>query len=165
MVMGEYRTVRSGNGPKAGGVPVMVLVVLAAVAVGLAGFWYLERLSRQPVRDVPVLTPEAKAYVRYLKLSDVAMTAKETYLKQTLVEITGRITNTGNRPLRLVEINCVFYDPYGQVVLRQRVAIVRPKAGGLKPGETKDFRLPFDEIPESWNRQMPQLVIAQILFG
>lgn len=165
MVLGDHRAVRSENGWQAGGVPVMVLVILAAVAVGLAGFWYLEQLARQPVRDVPVLTPEAKAYVRHLKLSDVAMTAKETYLKQTLVEITGKITNTGSRPLRLVEINCVFYDPYGQVVLRQRVAIVRPKAGGLKPGETKDFRLPFDEIPDSWNQQMPQLVIAQILFG
>lgn len=165
MVVGDYRTVRSRNASNAGGMPVMVLVILAAVAVGLAGFWYLERISREPVRNVPVLTPEAKAYVRHLKLSDVAMTAKETYLKQTLVEITGKITNTGDRPLRLVEINCVFYDPYGQVVLRQRVAIVRPKTGGLKPGETKDFRLPFDEIPESWNQQMPQLVIAQILFG
>jgi hypothetical protein len=111
-----------------------------------------------------LLTPEAKAYVRYLKLDEVQMKATEAFLKQTLVEITGKITNTGDRRLRQVDINCIFYDPYGQVVLRERVSIVRPRTGGLNPGETKDFRLPFDNIPESWNQAMPQMVIAQILF-
>ena len=67
-------------------------------------------------------------------------------------------------PLNLVEINCVFYDPYGQVVLRQRTPIVSPKAGGLAAGVQKPFRLPFDTIPESWNNVMPQLVIARIDF-
>lgn len=92
------------------------------------------------------------------------MQASETYLGQTLVEIVGKITNNGGRPVRLVEINCVFYDPYGQVVLRQRVPIVRRDLGGLAPGETKEFRLPFDELPDSWNQGPPQLVIAQIQF-
>jgi hypothetical protein len=64
----------------------------------------------------------------------------------------------------VVEINCVFYDPYGQVVLRQRVPIVSQKVGGLAPGETKPFRLPFDNLPESWNNAMPQMVIAGIEF-
>jgi hypothetical protein len=36
--------------------------------------------------------------------------------------------------------------------------------GGLKPAETKAFRLPFDNIPQGWNNQMPQLVIAGIVF-
>jgi hypothetical protein len=44
------------------------------------------------------------------------------------------------------------------------VSIVRERTGGLNPGETKDFRLPFDSIPESWNQSMPQMVIAQVLF-
>ena len=30
--------------------------------------------------------------------------------------------------------------------------------------ETKPFRLPFDNIPESWNQTMPQLVMARIEF-
>ena len=36
---------------------------------------------------------------------------------------------------------------------------------GLKPGETRTFRLPFDDIPGGWNNQMPQLVIARIEFA
>jgi len=101
--------------------------------------------------------------VRYLKLSGVEMKATESYMKQTVVEITGLIANNGNRPVRTGELNCVFYDSYGQVVLRQRVAIVRPNVG-LQPGEIRNFRLPFDDLPASWNQGMPQLVIAHIKF-
>jgi hypothetical protein len=51
------------------------------------------------------------------------------------------------------------------VVLRERVPIVGARMGGLAPGATKSFRLPFDTIPESWNQVLPELVIARIVFG
>lgn len=145
-------------------IPPMAIVIAVVLVVGAAGFWYLDRASKQPPPAPPPLTGEAKAYVRNLKLSGVDMSAHEDYFKQKIVEITGMIQNTGDRVLRVVEINCVFYDPYGQVVLRQRVPIVSEKAGGLAPGETKPFRLPFDSLPESWNNVMPQMVIARIDF-
>ncbi len=111
------------------------------------------------------LTPEGKAYVRNLQLSDVTMKATANYMRQTVVEIEGRITNAGDRPIEVVEIYCQFYDPYKQLVLRERLPIVSTKMGGLKPGQTKSFRLPFDDIPESWNQQVPQLVIAAVKFA
>ena len=93
------------------------------------------------------------------------MKATESYLRQMVVEIDGKITNNGPRVLQKVELVCVFYDSIGQVVLRQRVTIVSERGGGLKPQETKRFRLPFDDLPESWDRQSPQLVIAGIRFA
>lgn len=150
------------NGPVPGG---LALIVLLVCAVSAAGFWFL--FLRAPARPVQagVLTPEAKSYVRHLGLAEVEMKAAESYMKNTLVEITGRISNKGGRTLSLVEINCVFQDPYGQLVLRERVPIVKRAGGqGLKPGETGSFRLAFDNIPESWNQTLPQLVIARIEF-
>jgi hypothetical protein len=143
------------------------LVVTLAVVVLLAagGFWYVFLHSPSRQDQQITLTPEAREYVRSLKLSEVEMKASENYMKSTLVEITGKITNNGNRALQLVEINCIFYDPYGQLVLRERVAIVRRSAGGLKPGETRSFRLAFDAVPSSWNQILPQLVIARIDFA
>jgi len=137
--------------------------VLALAAVCAALIWFLH--TPPPPQDVAALTADAKAYVRYLDLSDVRMKATETYLKQTVTEIEGTIQNKGDRPLHSVEILCVFYDAYGQMVLRERVAIVKPSASPLKPGETRAFRLPFDNVPESWNNQMPSLVIAAIAFA
>jgi hypothetical protein len=147
-------------------IPPMAIVGGLVLMLGLAGFWYLDRSARQPPPPAPPLTEEARAYVhdQKLKLSEVEMNAHESYLKQSVVEITGKIGNAGDRPLKAVELNCVFYDAYGQLVLRERVAIVNPKIGSLAPGETKAFRLPFDNIPASWNQAMPQLVIAGITF-
>ncbi|MGA2133934.1 MAG: FxLYD domain-containing protein [Bryobacteraceae bacterium] len=147
------------------GIPVAVLVVGLVIIFGGGFFLYLDRASRQPPPPPAPLSGEAKAYVRNLQLADVEMQKHESYMKQAVVEITGKIGNNGGRTLNEVEINCVFYDPYGQVVLRERVPIVSQKIGGLAPGEIKNFRLAFDNIPESWNQAMPQLVIAQIIFG
>ena len=143
--------------------PAAVVIAIVLVAGGV-GFWRLDRASKEPPPPPPPLTGDARAYVGNLKLSGVDMNAHEDYFKQRVVEITGMIQNTGPRMLQLVDINCVFYDPYGQVVLRQRVPIVGKKVGGLEPGATKPFRLPFDNIPEDWNNMMPQLVIARIDF-
>jgi hypothetical protein len=142
----------------------MALIIGVVLVAGAAGFFYLDRASKQPPAPPPALTGDAKAYVRNLKLSGVEMSAHEDYFKQKVVEITSMIQNSGDRVLEIVEINCVFYDPYGQVVLRQRVPIVSKKAGGLAPSETKPFRLPFDNLPDSWNNTMPQMVIARIDF-
>ena len=137
---------------------IYILAVMLFVGGALA--WYINR--PQPASDASPLTPEAKAYVRNLQLSDVTMKATESYVKQMVTEIEGRITNAGARAVRQADVFCIFYNSYGEVILRERVPIV---TGGLKPGETKSFRLPFDDIPGSWNNQMPQLVIARIGFS
>jgi hypothetical protein len=143
------------------GVPIYVAGACAALALSVFG--YMQYAAKHAPVDAP-LTPEAKAYVKNLQLGDVEIKANKSYLNQMVVEIDGKIGNGGDRPLDTVEIYCVFRDSYGQLVLRSRVPIVSPRMGGLKPGETKTFRLPFDEIPESWNQQMPQLVIAGVKF-
>jgi hypothetical protein len=132
-----------------------------AVAVALAGglLWFVTR--PKPAESTSTLSGDAKAYVRNLKLSEVTMKATESYVGQTVTEIEGKIANAGDRTVQHAEVVCVFYNSYNEVILRERVAIVNT---GLKPGETRTFRLPFDDIPGGWNNQMPQLVIARIEF-
>lgn len=143
--------------------PIAVVVVFALLAAG-AGWWFFLRGGAAPAAGNP-LTPEMKAYVRNLKLAEVELKATESYVKNTIVELTGKVTNAGDRVLKTVEINCIFYDAYGQVVLRERLPIVRSKMGGpLPPGQTRAFRLPFDNLPGSWNQGLPQMVIAFIAF-
>jgi hypothetical protein len=146
------------------GVGAVVYVIAAGVVLAAAVFWYLQYTSSHAPQTL-ALSEEAKQYVRNLKLSEVGMKATESYLKQTVVEITGKIANTGDRTLQKVELYCVFYDAYGQLVLRERVPIVSPRTGALAPAQSQNFRLAFDTVPESWNRQMPQLVIAGIQFS
>lgn len=151
----------------------MAFVIGAVLVAGLAGFVYLNYAANRPPAAPPALTGDAKDYLKYLQFvaadgqspESPKMEAHESYLKQSVVEITGNIRNTGDRVLDVIIINCVFYDPYGQVVLRERVPIVSKKMGKLAPGESKSFRLAFDNVPEVWNQAMPQMVIAQIDFS
>lgn len=147
------------------GIPTSALVIGLVILLGLGILLYLEYEANKGPAPGPVLTGEAKAYVRHLRLSEVGIKKTESYLKQSVVEITGKISNAGDRVLHAVQVNCVFYDAYGQVVLRERMPIVGEKTGSLAPGQTRVFRLAFDNLPESWNQDMPQLVIAEIVFA
>jgi hypothetical protein len=142
-------------GSKTGFVTVAIALVLAGALI-----WFVNR--PKPVETTTQLSADAKAYVRNLQLSDVTMKATESYVGQTVTEIEGKIANSGSRTVAHADLYCVFYNSYGEVILRERVPIV---ASGLKPGETRTFRLPFDDIPSGWNNQMPQLVIARIEFA
>ena len=148
-------------------IPPAAVAIAVVLLLGVAGFLYLNYKARQPPPELPPLTGAAREYVKeaHLPISEVQMAAHESYLKQQVVEITGKIGNTGNRVIEIAEIYCVFYDTYGQVILRRRLPIVSRKMGKLAPGEVKDFRLPFDDIPESWNQALPQIVIARIEFA
>lgn len=144
------------------GLPIYIIAALVVLGGALLG--YLQFSGSRTRTDEMTLTPEARQYVGNLKLSPPAMKASENYFKQMVTEITGQINNAGDRRVKIVEVYCVFYDSYGQLVLRERVPIVSAAMGGLKPDETKSYRLAFDDIPESWNHLMPQLVIAGIKF-
>ena len=139
-------------------------IAAAAALVGAGLWWYLEKSAPVSAPDAP-LTAEGKAYVENLRLSDVGMKATDSYAGQTIVEIEGKIGNNGDRAIDVVEIYCAFYDANGHLVYKPRVPIVSARMGGLKPGETKSFRLPFDEIPDSWNQALPLLIIAGVKFS
>lgn len=143
-------------------VPMIIVGLGVIVVAGVVG--WLTFGPRPAPPPPPVLTTEAKAYLDQLKLSDVGIQAAQSYVQQSLVEIAGKIANTGGRTVKLVEVNCVFHNVYGQVIHRERVAVAGRRTGPLTPGAIKPFRLAFDNIPEGWNQSMPDLVIAQIQF-
>ncbi len=143
----------------------LLAVSAALVVLGLLAWFFATRGPVAPP-ELPGLSAEAKAYTKYLGLADFEMKASDSFMQSTLVELLGKITNKGDRKLKVVEINCIFYDPSQQyAVHRERVAIVRAKDGPLTPGQTRRFRLPFDSIPNTWNQATPQMVIAHIEFA
>ncbi len=145
--------------------PVSLLIAagLAALVLLTAGL-YLKRPVPQPDRQVPA-TAEVKAYVSNLQLSDVTMQATDNLMGQSVIEVQGKIANSGSRSLASVDVYCLFLDINGREVARQRLPIVPAKRTPLKPGETRTFRLPFDTIPDGWNQALPRMVIARIAFA
>lgn len=144
--------------------PSRIVIGAAALAAAAALLVYLNRPApTQPAASAP--SPEVKAYVRQLELSDVTMQASESFTNQQLVEVQGKITNHGERPLKSVDVFCLFYTPEGREIHRERSAVVSAAAGVLAPGATRTFRLPFDALPPGWNQAVPRMVIAGIMFA
>jgi hypothetical protein len=141
-----------------------ITIGLITLLVLLAAMFYLRR-SGNAGSDSGQASAESKAYVKNLELGDVGLKATENFMQQQVVEIVGKISNKGSRPLRSVDVYCLFYSPEGAQIHRERVPIVQRKGKPLAPGETRDFRLPFDSLPANWNQAMPKLVIAQIQFA
>jgi hypothetical protein len=141
-----------------------ITIGLITLLVLLAAMFYLRR-SGNAGNDSGEASAESKAYVKNLELGDVGLKATENFMQQQVVEIVGKISNKGARPLRSVDVYCLFYSPEGAQIHRERVPIVQRKGKPLAPGETRDFRLPFDSLPANWNQAMPKLVIAQIQFA
>ena len=141
-----------------------ITIGFASLIVLLAALFYLNR-SRSSSSSEDQASAEAKAYVNNLDLSDVRMQAAENFMQQQVVEISGKITNKGNRPLNSVDVYCLFYSVDGRMVHRERVPIVRASGNPLASNETRSFRLPFDSLPSEWNQTVPHLVVAQIKFA
>jgi len=150
---------------KGGGLrPVPILIALILFG-GLAVVGYFEwKADAEAVPAEVVLTDEARAYLPKLDLHSVEMAASESALGHMLVEITGVIGNIGERRVKSVKLNCVFYEINGIELDRVPSTIVRSNVG-LAPGAEAKFRLAFDAIPEGWNQTMPSLFIAEIVFG
>jgi hypothetical protein len=146
------------------GLPVGVIVAGLAVIAGLAGAYFLYQEWQKQAPLLPILTEEAKQYLPSLDLGNVEMAAEDSFLEQTIVTITGEISNNGDKTLRAVDVNCVFRDPYEQELRRELVRIVGRGRRPLEPGGTGSFRLAFDNAPAGWNQVMPNLYIAQIVF-
>lgn len=108
------------------------------------------------------LSAEAQQYVRSLALSEMTIQATENALGGVLVEVNGSITNNGSRTVENATVACTFTEPYGQPLKTETVTLLR---SALKPGETRTFRLPFENIPEGWNQAMPQVRFVGIRFA
>jgi hypothetical protein len=153
-----------GKFPPARKLPLVPLISgLLVLLCLLAAIIYFSRPATQAGPPGP--TPEAKAYLAHLSLSDVSMQASENLMKQRLVEVKGFLSNNGPRTIRSIEVYCIFSDTNGQEVHRERLPIISAKQPPLRPGEKRAFRLPFDVLPDNWNQAMPRLVIAQIQFA
>ena len=143
------------------------MILGAAALVAGTAVYFLQQQAEAPTpADAPRLTDEARDYLPNLDLSsDTGMEAKDDALGQTLLEITGAVTNNGDRTVSSVRVNVVFADLNGAEIERQLSSIVNSRSGALEPGETQPFRLAFDNVPPAWNQAFPSLFIAEIEFG
>jgi len=134
-------------------------VFMAAVLAGV--YFVIEQQSEPPPQPAP--TQEAEAYLPHLGMAELRLSAEDNFLGQQSTYVDGRLSNNGDRTVRALTLRLYFRDSLGQVILQQDRGIIRASVP-LPPGESRDFRLHFDRIPDSWNRQVPQFQLVAMEF-
>lgn len=107
---------------------------------------------------------EERAYLSQIEITDAKVSAVENFLGDMVIYLDANITNRGSRPVRQVELEVSFLDPWGQVVLLEKGWPVSRRAPPLAAGETHPFQLAFENMPVEWNQAPPKIVARRVEF-
>ena len=145
--------------------PVLVGIAVVAVIVGILAL-ILRSEQKKPAEPSP--------YAANLKFWDLKASAAQNFAGATVSYVDGVITNTGNQTVIHATVQVTFKDDMGQTAQREELPIHVLRIGGpydeavdlnlspLAPGQSKPFRLTFENISNQWNHAYPDMQVKQV---
>lgn len=116
----------------------------------------------------------ADPYAADLQISNLRMSQAGSMVGGQSTYLDGQITNKGNKTVTGITVQVGFRDFTNQLdgkptmamaLIRTREPYVDTEpvsAAPILPGQTRDFRLIFDSIPQDWNQNYPEIRIIQV---
>jgi hypothetical protein len=145
--------------------PILVGIVLVGIVVGALALIF------RAERKEPAAPP---AYAANLKVSDLKTSAAQNFAGATFSYFDGTITNTGDKTVTHAVVQVTFKDDMGQMAQLGELPVRILRIDGpydeavdlnlspLAPGQSKPFRLTFENISAQWNHAYPDLQITQV---
>ena len=147
-----------------GGVVVVLVLVVILVA------------THHPQQENPGGTGLAAPdpYAAHLPVSNVQMSQSGSMSGGQTTYIDGQITNKGQQTVTGITVQVAFHGfttpiarkttmPLMLVRTRQPYVDLQPvSAAPIQPGQTRDFRLIFDSVPQDWNQNYPEIRVIQV---
>jgi len=145
--------------------PILIGIAIVGVVVGVLA------LILRSEQKKPVPPP---AYAANLKFSDLQTSAAQNFVGATVSYLDGTVTNTGDKTVIHAVVQITFKDDLGQTAQREEIPIRVLRTGGpydeavdlnvspLASGQSKQFRLTFENISAQWNHAYPDLQITQV---
>jgi hypothetical protein len=145
--------------------PILIGIVIVGVVVAVLA------LILRSEQKKPAPPP---AYAANLKFSDLQTSAAQNFVGATVSYLDGTVTNTGDKTVIHAVVQITFKDDMGQTAQREEAAIRVLRTGGpydeavdfnaspLASGQSKQFRLTFENISAQWNHAYPDLQITQV---
>jgi hypothetical protein len=145
--------------------PVLIGVVIVGAVIGILALAFR---GEQPKAVEP------PPYAANLKLNDLKTSAAQNFVGATVSYLDGTVTNTGDKTVTHAMVEITFKDDLGQVAQKEELPIHVLRTGGpydeavdlmmspLAPGQSKPFRLTFENISAQWNHSYPDMKIMQV---
>ena len=135
---------------------VVVLIVFGAFYLALS----FSGSSNSTAHKRLSFGPAEKEYVTNIKFENLNLSGFENMLHQKVTYLSGDVSNKGTRTIRAAEITVEFYDQANKVALRDTRRIIGDSTRPLESGETQNFQIGFEAIPDSWNHKFPAIHIT-----
>ena len=154
---------------KSGGVPMAAWITAALAVVAVVGFLIFSGRNQRVVE--PDTLQPADTYSVNLPLSNFAMSESTSVSGGKSTYLDGTIHNSGDRTVSGVTVQVIFNNDEGfhPAIRTLQLQLIRTRepyidtepvsAAPIKPGEDRQFRLIFEDVPENWNMQMPTVQI------
>jgi hypothetical protein len=116
----------------------------------------------------------ADPYAASLPLTHVQMSQADTRVGGQTTYLDGQITNSGSKTVTAITVQVAFHgftrqiaqketSPLNLIRTREPYVDTQPvSAAPIAPGQTRDFRLIFDNLSQDWNQQYPEIRIIGV---
>jgi len=150
------------------------IVALGVVVIAIRVLVVLSHRSAPQNPGGAGLAP-ADPYAASLPISNIQMSQAGNMAGSQTTYVDGQITNQGQKTVIGITVQVAFHGftnpiakketmPLTLIRTRQPYVDTQPvSAAPIVPGETREFRLIFDNIPQDWNQNYPEIRIIQVL--
>jgi len=153
-------------------VPWPLIAVVVAALILAAFIFYLPRMPKRGPNPTAAEVP-TQPFGKAIQISGVKMQPSPV---EGNLYIQGTVSNASPKKINDVTVVARFYGKDGNVIHQDTVPMQSlPKKTGdtvavsfaedpLSPDSSKEFRLAFDNIPSTWNHELPAIEIAHVGF-
>jgi hypothetical protein len=146
-----------------------ILTTIAALLLLLIVLKFLPAVSKHS--GVEASRSPVQAFAADLRLSDVQISRPPD---GTALYLDGLVTNTGSGKVNSATADVGFHDAHGSLVANVQRPLVGMSHDGtelvhdefrrnpIKPNEMRFFRVAVEEIPPTWNHELPDLTIVEV---
>lgn len=116
----------------------------------------------------------ADPYAASLPITHLQMSQAGSMAGAQSTYIDGQIANTGQKTVTAITVQVAFHGFQNPIAKKETLplTLIRTRqpyvdtqmvsAAPLHPGDTRDFRLIFDSLPQDWNQNYPEIRIIAV---
>ena len=159
------------------GLSVWPLLIALIIAIGMIALvmWYMPRTPAGTAAPSSAEVPQQPGGDQ-LQIKDVTIAESPTPAGTSSgnVRLEGKIFNAGQSTVNEVEVEGIFLDSQGRMAHSETepLSVLVPQGNSMKEAafaeaplannRTAPFRVTFTAVPDTWNKELPQLKIIHV---
>jgi hypothetical protein len=151
---------------KKGGSPLVPLGILVAAILLIAIILWLPRAPKRPTAPSNAVVP-SQPTGNQVQISNVRMSPGPA---ERQMYIYARLSNAGTTAINGMNVAVTFPGQNGQPADTITTSVegydngyVQPLgANPIKPSDSRDVRIPIEQVPQNWNHQAPEIKVQDV---